>query len=345
MSLAKGSAVLVTGGAGYIGSHTAKALAEEGFLPVVYDDLSSGARAAVRWGPFVHGDVRDVKTLSEAISTHGVRACIHFAGLIEVGRSVARPDLFWDVNVGGTIALLSALREAGVDRLVFSSSAAVYGDDGKGSLDPIAEDAPKAPASPYGDTKLACEWMIEAACRAFGLSAVALRYFNACGADPSGLIGEAHDPETHLIPLAIAAGLGRRPPLTLFGTDYPTLDGSCLRDYIHVSDLATAHIAALRAPLAAGQYEAANVGSGHGLSVIEIIEAVGQALGHPVPYELGARRAGDPPALVAHPGRAQALLGWRAERSGLRQIVADALRWEKHPAFGSGFRETARQQR
>lgn len=330
--------MLVTGGAGYIGAHTAKALYEQGYFPVVFDDLSLGHREAARWGAFVHGDMRDTKALEEAIQAHGVKTVIHFAGLIEVGRSVVRPDLFWDVNVGGAISLLAAMRGRGVDRLVFSSSAAVYGQGGRGPLETIPEDAPKAPASPYGDTKLACEWMIEAECRAYGLSAVALRYFNAAGADPSGEIGEAHDPETHLIPLAIAAGLGRGKPLTVFGDDFDTPDGACLRDYVHVSDLAAAHVAAMKVELAAGDFEPVNLGAGQGRSVFEVVEAVGRAIGKPVPHSIGARRAGDPPSLVADASRARTLLGWSATCSGLGQIVADALRWETSPRYGTGLR-------
>ncbi|MDB5418482.1 MAG: galE [Phenylobacterium sp.] len=330
--------MLVTGGAGYIGAHTAKALHEQGYFPVVFDDLSLGFREAARWGAFVHGDIRDTRALAEVIEAHGVKTVVHFAGLIEVGRSVARPDLFWDINVAGTISLLAAMRERGADRLVFSSSAAVYGQGGRGPLDPIPETAPKAPASPYGDTKLACEWMIQAECRAYGLSAVALRYFNAAGADPSGEIGEAHEPETHLIPLAIAAGLGRGRPLTIFGDDFDTPDGTCLRDYIHVSDLAEAHIAALKVELPAGAFEAVNVGAGQGRSVREVVAAVSRALDRPAPHIIGARRPGDPPSLVADPSHARALLGWSAKRSSLDQIVADALRWETKPAYGAGLR-------
>ena len=334
--------MLVTGGAGYIGAHTAKALYERGYFPVVFDDLSLGYREACRWGAFVRGDIRDAKAVGETVEAHGVKTVIHFAGLIEVGRSVVRPDLFWDVNVGGTVSLLAGLRDRGVERLMFSSSAAVYGQGGpqgeRGPLETIPEDAPKAPASPYGDTKLACEWMIQAECRAYGLSAVALRYFNAAGADPSGQIGEAHEPETHLIPLAIAAGLGHGKPLTVFGDDFDTPDGACLRDYIHVSDLAEAHVAAVKAELPAGAYEAANVGTGQGRSVFEVVEAVGRAIGKPVPHSIGARRAGDPPSLVADPSRAKALLGWSAQRSDLDQIVEDALRWERAPTYGAGLR-------
>jgi UDP-glucose 4-epimerase/UDP-arabinose 4-epimerase len=329
-------AVLVTGGGGYIGAHTAKALYEHGFFPIVYDSLSSGFRDAVHWGTFVQGDVRDRAALAEVLAAHEAKAVVHFAGLIEVGRSVTHPDLFWEHNVAGTAALLSAMREQGVTRLVFSSSAAVYGQGGRGPLENIAEAAPKAPASPYGDTKLAAEWMIEAQCRAYGLTAVALRYFNAAGADPSGLIGEAHEPETHLIPLAIAAALGEGKPLTVFGQDFDTPDGTCLRDYIHVTDLAAAHVAALKVDLAAGAYEAVNVGTGRGHSVMEVIEAVGCGAGQAVPHHFGARRAGDPSSLVADPARARALLGWTPQHSSLDEIVADALRWARHPRYGSG---------
>lgn len=333
-------AVLVTGGAGYIGAHTAKALFERGYFPVVYDSLSSGFREAVRWGVLVEGDIRDGRALGEAMVAHGVQSVIHFAGLIEVGRSVAQPDVFWDVNVAGTVSLLTAMREQGVDRLVFSSSAAVYGQGGRGALESIPEDAAKAPTSPYGDTKLACEWMIQAQCRAYGLTGVALRYFNAAGADPSGLIGEAHEPETHLIPLAIAAALGDGKPLTVFGDDFDTPDGTCLRDYIHVNDLAAAHVAALEAKLPPGAFEAVNVGTGRGHSVREVVEVVGRAVGRPTPHSVGGRRAGDPPSLVADPSRAKALLAWEPVCSSLDQIVADALRWEGQPAYGAGVRGT-----
>lgn len=330
--------VLVTGGAGYIGAHTAKALAEANFLPVVFDNLSSGFREAVRWGPFIHGDIRDRDAVAAALDAYPVSAVVHFAGLIEVGRSVARPDLFWDVNVAGTARLLAAMCDRGVSRMVFSSSAAVYGNAGRSALETIPETAPKDPASPYGDTKLAGERLIQAHCRAYGLSAVALRYFNAAGADPSGLIGEAHEPETHLLPLAIAAALGDGPPLTIFGDDFETPDGTCLRDYIHVTDLAAAHVAAVRAALAPGAFEAANIGAGLGCSVRGVVAAVSAAVGRAVPHTLGPRRAGDPASLVADPSRAEALLGWRATCSTLDRIVTDAVRWESGPAYGVGRR-------
>jgi len=341
MDRGTGAAVLVTGGAGYIGAHTAKALHEQGFTPVVFDSLGSGFREAVQWGPLVEGDIRDRAALALAMETHDIQAVIHFAGLIEVGRSTAKPDLFWEVNVSGTVDLLTVMRDRGVGRLVFSSSAAVYGQGGRGPLETIAEDAAKAPASPYGDTKLAAEWMISAQCRAYGLSAVALRYFNAAGADRSGLIGEAHEPETHLIPLAIAAALGDGKPLTVFGQDFDTPDGTCLRDYIHVTDLAAAHVAALRVELPAGAFEPVNVGTGQGRSVMEVVEAVGKAAGRAVPHSVGPRRDGDPPSLVADPSRARELLGWTARHSSLDEIVADALRWERNPCYGSGIRGSA----
>jgi len=328
-------AILVTGGAGYIGSHTAKLLDARGYRPVVYDDLSSGHRGASRWGEFVLGDIRDAGQLEKALVEHGIVAAIHLAGLIEVGRSVERPDLFYDVNVNGTRVLLDCLRRAGVRRLVFSSSAAVYGQDTAkpvGAL--IREDDPKSPASPYGETKLAGERMIEAYCAAFGLSAIALRYFNAAGCDPAGAIGEAHRLETHLIPLAIDAALGRRGPLKVFGDDYPTPDGSCLRDYVHVEDLAEAHLAALEAEQPWGAFEALNVGAGRGHSVLEVVDAVGRAVGRPVPHTVAPRRPGDPPSLVADPGRARQRLDWRPRLSSLQQIVDTAAVWRKAPVFG-----------
>ena len=331
MALAASQAVLITGGAGYIGAHTAKALAEAGLTPVVFDNLSSGYPEAVRWGPLVEGDVRDRAALVAAMRAHEVAAVIHFAALIEAERSVSRPDLFYDVNVGGVTSLLAAMREAGVQRLVFSSTGSFYArppDDR-----PMRENDVTAPANPYAETKLVSERMISAHCAAFGLSAIALRYFNAAGADASGLIGEAHQPETHLIPIAIEAALGLRPELTVNGTDYPTPDGSCVRDYIHVGDLAAAHIAALRDERQ-GQFRAYNVGTGHGHSVLQVIEAVGRAIGRPLPHKLGLRRAGDPASVVADPYLARAELGWTPVHSSLDEIVATALAWRRDPKYG-----------
>ena len=330
-------AVLVTGGAGYIGSHILKAVEESGRPAVAFDDLSHGFREACAWGELVQGDVRDTDALVSAIERHDAVAVIHMAGLIEVGRSNVHPDLFWDQNVQGTASVLAAMRATGARRLVFSSSAAVYGRDprgGRGEL--LVEDSPKDPASPYGDTKLAAERMIAASCSAFGLSAVALRYFNAAGADPSGRLGEAHHPETHLIPLAIQAALGQRGPLTVFGDDFDTPDGTCLRDYIHVVDLAAAHVAALEATLEPGEFDAVNVGTGRGRSVFEVIAAVERALDRPVPRTIGDRRDGDPPSLVADPSRAAARLGWTPSSSSLDEIVASAVRWHADPLYGEG---------
>lgn len=329
------SAVLVIGGAGYIGAHTCKALSEAGHQPVVFDNLSSGFEDAVRWGPLVLGDIREPSALRAAILDHAVTAIVHFASLIEVGRSMTQPDIFYDVNVVGTLNLLNALRGTAVTRLVFSSSAAVYGQSGASPLELLSESLPKEPSSPYGDTKLTCERMIAGYCRAYGLSSVALRYFNAAGADASGIIGEAHDPETHLIPLAIGAALGTRKPLTVFGADFATPDGSCLRDYIHVNDLATAHIAALRLDMRQGGFEAVNVGVGEGRSVFEVISAVERVTGRPVPYQVGERRGGDPASLVANPALAHALLGWKAQHSALGQITRDAAAWHMAPAYGA----------
>jgi UDP-glucose 4-epimerase/UDP-arabinose 4-epimerase len=301
----------------------------------VFDNLSSGRRESVRWGEFIRGDIRDAHALTAAIEEYQVEGVIHFAGLIEVARSVARPDLFYETNVGGTATLLNVIRQTGLKRLVFSSSAAVYGTiQSLQSGAAIGEDCPKAPTSPYGETKLVGEWMIEAQCRAFGLEGVALRYFNAAGADLSGSIGEAHDPETHLIPLAVEAALGLRPGLTVFGRDFDTPDGSCVRDYIHVSDLARAHVAALEAPMASGSFRAFNVGAGRGYSVLEVIDAVNAAVGRETPYVIGPRRQGDPASLVADPARIGAALDWTPSESGLDNIVATAARWHRSGKFG-----------
>jgi len=323
-----GLTVLVTGGAGFIGSHTAKALAEAGHRPVVFDNLSSGSRGAVRWGDLVEADVRDTEALRLAMDRHKIEGVIHFAGLIEVGRSVQRPDLFYDQNVGGTGALLAAMKDREVPRLVFSSSAAVYGTQTTGAAT-LVETAPKAPSSPYGETKLIGEWMIAAHARAFGLSAIALRYFNAAGADASGTLGEAHQPETHLIPLAIEANFAQAPALKIFGDDFETPDGSCLRDYIHVSDLARAHVSALETPMGWGEFQALNVGTGQGHSVFEVVAAIDRACGRPTPRETVGRRPGDPASLVADAGRVRECLNWEPADSSLDNIVETALTWHR----------------
>lgn len=326
--------ILVTGGAGYIGSHACKALAEAGYEPIVYDNLSNGHPKAVQWGPLVVGDVRDTSAVGACMAGHGVEAVIHFAGLIEVGRSMQEPALFWDVNLNGVASVLAAMRVNGVGRIVFSSTAAVYGQPPSGRHRPLSEDLLSAPINPYGDSKLAAERLIAAHARAHGIEGVALRYFNASGADPEGRIGEAHQPESHLIPLAIEAALGLGPPLTVFGQDFPTADGSCVRDYIHVADLADAHVRALDAPVGEAGFLALNLGLGRGVSVLEVIAAVARATGRPTPFAPGPRRPGDPPMLVADPARARTLLNWRPRFAGIDRIVETAVAWRRNPAFG-----------
>ncbi|MDY6924748.1 MAG: UDP-glucose 4-epimerase GalE [Pseudomonadota bacterium] len=327
--------ILVTGGAGYIGSHTCKALASAGYVPVAFDDLSNGHAEAVQWGPLVRGDVRDAAAVAEGIRLHNACAVIHFAGLIEVGLSNRAPHLFWDHNLNGVAAVLTAMRETGVGRIVFSSTAAVYGQPvQRDVMAPLQETLPLQPINPYGDSKLAAERLIAACAAAYGLKGVALRYFNASGADAEGEIGEAHDPETHLIPLAIEAALGFGPALTVFGADFPTPDGSCVRDYIHVADLARAHVLALALEMGEAPFMAMNLGVGSGHSVLEVIRAVDRATGRPTPYRIGDRRPGDPASLVADPALARERLGWRASFTDLDEIVGAAVAWRLNPRFG-----------
>jgi len=318
--------VLVTGGAGYIGSHTAKALAAAGYLPVTLDNLSRGFRDAVRWGPLEIGDVGDRGFLAAMFAKHRPSAVLHFAAFAYVGESVGEPGLYYRNNVGGSLALIEAAAAAGVSRFVFSSTCATYG---MAERMPITEETPQHPANPYGASKLMVERILADFSTAHGLRSVSLRYFNAAGADPVGEIGENHDPETHLIPLAIYAALGLGPPLRIFGTDWPTPDGTCIRDYIHVSDLADAHVKALAYLEGGGETGAANLGTGTGFSVREIVAAVARAAGRPVPAEETGRRAGDVAALVADAGRAASLLGWQPRHSDLDSIVASAVAWAR----------------
>ncbi len=315
--------VLVAGGAGYIGSHACKALAEAGYTPVAYDNLSFGHSAAVRWGPLVEGDIADVELVRKTIRDHRIGAVMHFAAFTYVGESMTEPQKYLRNNVVNALALLDAMRAEGVGRIVFSSTCATYGTP---QAVPIAEDHPQEPINPYGDSKLMVEKALRWYGEAYGLGWMALRYFNAAGADPLGRIGEDHQPETHLIPLVIAAALGRRPAIDVFGTDYPTPDGTAIRDYIHVDDLAQAHVKALAHLEAGGPSTALNLGTGRGYSVREVIAAVERIGGRPVPVREAPRRAGDPPGLVAAPALAERLLDWRAG-ADLDRIVETAWNW------------------
>ena len=324
--------ILVTGGAGYVGSHACKALTSAGHRPVVYDNLGRGHREAVRWGPLVEGELHDGARLVAALREHRVDAVMHFAAFAYVGESVGEPAMYYRNNVAGTLSLLAAMRECGIGRIVFSSTCAVYGTPPRV---PIGEDTPLAPVNPYGETKLAIERALHWYGGAYALRSVALRYFNAAGADPDGEIGEDHDPETHLLPLVIRAALGQAGPVGIFGTDYPTADGSAVRDYIHVTDLADAHLRALDYLAGGGDSAIFNLGTGRGHSVREIVAAVERIGGRPVPCREAPRRAGDPPALVADPGHAMAALGWTARHSDLDTIVRTALAWHRrHPPTG-----------
>ncbi|MGR3759891.1 UDP-glucose 4-epimerase GalE [Roseobacteraceae bacterium NS-SX3] len=322
------SPIMVTGGAGFIGSHACKALAAAGHVPVTLDNLSTGHRDAVKWGPLVVADVRDTCAVQRALRMHGVQLVMHFAASAYVGESVRDPALYYSNNTGGMISLLEACRAAGVNQAVFSSSCATYGVP---SCLPVSETAPQLPVSPYGYSKLTCEQMLRDYAAAYGLRSVILRYFNAAGADPAGELRERHDPETHLIPLALMAASGRRGPLEIFGTDYATRDGSCERDYIHVSDLARGHVLAAEYLLSGGAGTALNLGSGTGHTVFEVLEAIRLLTGRPVPYRTAPRRPGDPEALTADPRRAREVLGFETRLSDLGQIIRDA-------APGSGLR-------
>jgi UDP-arabinose 4-epimerase len=319
------SAILVTGGAGYIGAHAAKALAQAGYLPVVYDNLLRGRRAAVRWGPLVEGDIADRERLAAVFAEHKIAAVMHFAAFAYVGESVADPALYYRNNFAGSLALFDAMRASGVREIVFSSTCATYGLPHEV---PIRETAAQAPVNPYGETKLAVERALRWYGEAYGMRWSALRYFNAAGADREGEIGEDHDPETHLVPLVVRAALGRRPAIEVFGTDYATPDGTAIRDYIHVDDLATAHVLALDRLCAGGSSIALNLGTGRGYSVRDVIAAAERVCGRAVPARDAPRRLGDPPALVADPSLAAQILGWRAACSDLETIIRTAFAWE-----------------
>jgi len=313
--------VLVTGGAGFIGSHTCKALAADGFLPVAFDDLSRGHADFVRWGPLVTGNILDGVALDAAFEQHNPAAVIHFAALAYVGESMSQPLSYYRVNVAGLVSVLEAMLRNGTRTIVFSSSCATYGIPDRL---PIVESAPQRPINPYGRSKLACEQILKDVRATEELRVAVLRYFNAAGADPEGELVERHNPETHLIPLAIDAANGRGPALQIFGTDYPTADGTCERDFIHVSDLASAHVAALRHLRASNAPLTVNLGTGNATSIRIVISAVERVTGQTVPVVHTARRPGDPPLLVADASLARDLIGFEPRLSDIDTIVTTA---------------------
>jgi UDP-glucose-4-epimerase GalE len=333
------TSVLVTGGAGYVGSHSCKALAAAGLVPVTYDNLSRGHQEAVKWGPFELGDIRDRERLDAVLRQHRPAAILHCAAIAYVGESVADPASYYDNNVTGSLVLLEAVRAAGIDCVVFSSSCTVYGLP---PAMPVSEEMPYAPISPYGRTKMIVEGMLRDYEAAYGMRSIVLRYFNASGADPAGEIGEDHDPEPHLIPRALMAAAGELRHLDILGTDYPTPDGTAVRDYIHVTDLADAHVRALRELLAGGASDTLNLGTGVGHSVRAIVAAVERITGKTVPVLMGPRRPGDPAALWAAPGRAQTRLGCNLSHSSLDTIIATAWAWHRRPKRSGGPAAPAR---
>jgi UDP-glucose-4-epimerase GalE len=315
---------LIVGGAGYIGSQTAKRVASEGLTPIVLDNLTYGHTWAVKWGPFVEGDLADAALVQRVLRDYAIKSVIHFAAYAYVGESVTNPRKYFRNNVANTLNLLDAMVDAGVRDIVFSSTCATYGEP----LElPINENHPQSPVNPYGESKLAVERILEWYARAYGLRFAALRYFNAAGADPDGELGESHDPETHLIPLAIAAALGRSGELEVYGSDYPTPDGTAIRDYIHVADLADAHWLALRHLANGGDSLRLNLGTGRGHSVREVVAAVEKISGRMLPVRTAGRREGDPAVLVADPSKAKVVLGWSPKYPELETIVEHAFRW------------------
>ena len=316
--------ILVTGGAGYIGSHACKALAGAGFLPVTYDNLVHGHEWAVRWGPLERGDLLDGDHLAAVLYRYRPSAVIHFAAYAYVGESVTDPGKYYRNNIAGTLSLLDAMRAAKVDRLVFSSTCATYGVPDSESID---EDLPQRPVNPYGHSKHMIEQILRDFGHAYGLRSIALRYFNAAGTDPAGEIGEDHDPETHLIPLVLGAASDPSSPVTVCGADYPTADGTCIRDYVHVEDLVNAHLLGLKKLEQGPGVLAFNLGTGQGHSVREIIDAAKRITGRDIPTIEGPRRPGDPPRLVADATRARNILGWQPEWNEIGAIIETAWRW------------------
>ncbi len=324
--------VLVTGGAGYVGSHCVRALCDAGHGVVVLDNLSQGHRRAVdERAAFVAGDLADHAVLGAALRDGGFDAVIHFAACLDVSESVRLPLKYYDNNVVNTVHLLRLMAQVGIQRFVFSSSCAVYGVP---QACPIVEENPKDPINPYGRTKLAIEWVMRDSAAAWGLGGCALRYFNAAGAAADALIGEDHDPEIHLVPIVLQVALGRRDHVNIFGIDYPTPDGTCLRDYVHIEDLAAAHVLALET-VKAGTFRHYNIGTGEGTSVRQIIDAAREVTGHDIPAVTAPRRAGDPPALFADPSKIKTELGWKPEYTDIVPIIETAWRW--HHSHPQGF--------
>lgn len=321
--------IFVTGGAGYVGSHCVRALLDAGHAVTVFDSLINGHRQAVdRRAAFIQGDLGDPAAVQAALTADRFDAVMHFAGLINVGESVQEPIRYYRYNVAYTFNLLDAMRNAGIKRIVFSSTCAVYRPDNE---PPLVESMPRGPISPYGETKLAIEWLLSDCAAAWGLGSLSLRYFNACGAAADATIGEDHRPETHLIPLMLQVALGTRSNIAVFGTDYPTPDGTCVRDYIHVEDLADAHVRAIQRVTEASA-DFINIGTGRGYSVLEVIAAARSVTGHEIPASMMPRRPGDPPALFADSRRAQDLLGWHPRWTSIERVVDSAWQWHRgHP--------------
>lgn len=334
--------ILVTGGAGYIGSHACKALSRAGYLPVTYDNLITGHEWAVKWGPLERGDILDRTRLDDVIAQYQTNAIMHFAASAYVGESVTNPGKYYSNNVIGSLNLLQAARDHGIEQFVFSSTCATYG---KPEQLPITENTPQKPINPYGASKLMVEQMLSDFGAAHHLRSIALRYFNAAGADPQNEIGEDHDPEPHLIPLVLDAASGRRPHITVFGANYDTADGTCIRDYIHVSDLADAHVKALQALQSGRPSNVYNLGNGRGFSVLEVIRAVERATDRKVPIQFGTRRPGDPAALISDATKARDGLNWQSQIADLEAIVGTAWAWHQQRVASSDSTLTADENR
>lgn len=326
--------ILVVGGAGYIGSHMCKSLYAQGYTPIVLDNLARGHRGAVQWGPFVQGNMEDSALLQNVFSEYQIAAVMHFAAFAYVGESVTHPGMYYQNNVAAPIILLQQMAEYGISRFIFSSTCAIFGEPVEIPMD---EKHPQSPINPYGRGKLMVEQILDDFKQAHGIESVCLRYFNAAGADPEGMIGEDHFPETHLIPLAFEVALGKRERLTIFGDDYPTRDGTCIRDYIHIEDLAQAHLLALQ-QMKGGKAVSAkyNLGNGDGYSVKEVLDAARLVTGHGIPAQIGPRRPGDPAELVGSGKLAMRELGWKPKYPDLKTIIETAWNWHKNNPDGFG---------